>query len=590
MTCNMKVHIENHALQVKIVGGTGGDFELGVNALKSVPGARYDPSSRSWVLPRSSGCAAGLIKTVTGLGAGFAVEIADDVTALARRHALRTAICSDPSNPNYTGPLKGWVDPPGQPLWEHQRVGARIIAVSDGCYLTHDMRTGKTRTVIVAIKLLGTKRALILCPQSVGKAWVKEWRECAQPAESLLNLCAGKVAERVKALNFAIKHNRQVVAVLNYDVLHIEAMQKALLAAGFELIVADEAQRIKAVKGKGSKFMELIRDRTPRRVALSGTPIQSSPEDLFGQMRFVDPFFFGTSHTRFLMDYAYTGGNSYALSWRNQDRLHQLFKMASHRVRRSDVMELPPMTDEVYEVQLSATARNLYNEIESNFLVEVEGVGELTVDSSLKQMLYLQEITSGFLKTPDSDQWHKIDSGKRDALREIIEGLAPTEPVVIFCRFKSDMAAAHEVARELGRLSLELSGSRKELEQWQASDDAPPILVVQEQSGGVGIDLTRASYQIFFSTGWSFGQHDQARARMQGVRQKRSVHCIYLVVLDTIDELVHRSITRKSREAADIVEHKHETRQIIDVMRSARRTNKSIGEVVAQTSFFGTNE
>jgi SNF2 family DNA or RNA helicase len=198
----------------------------------------------------------------------------------------------------------------------------------------------------------------------------------------------------------------------------------------------------------------------------------------------------------------------------------------------------------------------------------------------------LQEVTSGFLKIPGAEESHRIDTGKVDALREILDGLAPTEPVAIFCRFKHDLAAVHEIARELGRRSLELSGSRRELEEWQAGDGAPPILAVQEQSGGVGIDLTRAAYQIFFSTGWSFGQHDQARARMQGVKQRRNVHCIYLVALNTIDEIVHRSITRKSRNAADIVEHKVEMRQIIDVMRTARRRGKKIEEAIAGAPFF----
>lgn len=86
--------------------------------------------------------------------------------------------------------------------------------------------------------------------------------------------------------------------------------------------------------------------------------------------------------------------------------------------------------------------------------------------------------------------------------------------MVVFCRFRSDIDAAHEACTQSlpkhkdaqGNalpVSLELSGTRDELERWQAGE--AQALVVQVQSGSVGISLVRANVAIYYSlsSNWS---------------------------------------------------------------------------------------
>jgi SNF2 family DNA or RNA helicase len=70
------------------------------------------------------------------------------------------------------------------------------------------------------------------------------------------------------------------------------------------------------------------------------------------------------------------------------------------------------------------------------------------------------------------------------------------------------------------------------------------------QSGGVGIDLTRAAYAIYYSTGFSLGDYLQSRARLYRAGQKRPVMFYHLYLRNTIDEYVARAIVARQ----DLVE------------------------------------
>jgi SNF2 family DNA or RNA helicase len=122
--------------------------------------------------------------------------------------------------------------------------------------------------------------------------------------------------------------------------------------------------------------------------------------------------------------------------------------------------------------------------------------------------------------------------------------------VVVFCRFRSDLDDVAAAARELGREYAEVSGERKDLERWQAGDAA--ILGVQMQSGGVGIDCSRAAYAFYYSLGYSLGDYEQSLARLRRPGQTRCVRYYHLVCQGTVDEQVYAAL-RERRNVVDAV-------------------------------------
>jgi SNF2 family DNA or RNA helicase len=76
---------------------------------------------------------------------------------------------------------------------------------------------------------------------------------------------------------------------------------------------------------------------------------------------------------------------------------------------------------------------------------------------------------------------------------------------------------------------------------------------VQIKAGGVGVDLTRARYSIFYSTGFSLGDYDQAKARTHRPGQTRPVMHIHLVARGTVDVRVRRALEKRAQIVESIL-------------------------------------
>jgi len=136
-----------------------------------------------------------------------------------------------------------------------------------------------------------------------------------------------------------------------------------------------------------------------------------------------------------------------------------------------------------------------------------------------------------------------VDNAKEEALEELLDDLRG-EPVVVFCRFQHDLDIVHEVCKRLGLSSGELSGRRDEWEAFQFEKKFD-VLAVQIQTGGVGINLTRAAYAVYYSIGFSLGDYSQSLARIHRPGQTRPVTYYHLVARGTVDEHVYNALSSR---------------------------------------------
>lgn len=274
-----------------------------------------------------------------------------------------------------------------------------------------------------------------------------------------------------------------------------------------------------------------------RKLCLTGTPMPHSPLDVYGQYRFLDPGIFGTSFARFKARYAVFGGfhNKQVKGYQNQDELQKRFYSIAFRVEKRDVLDLPPVTHNVRFCELGAATRKVYNEMEYTFYTEVKE-HVITASNALVKLLRLQQVTSGHIEEIGDLGWEKTK-----LLEDVLEDFQQDEAVVVFCRFDRDLDRVRDVAHRSGREYYELSGRARGLGAWQASKSGD-ILGVQIRSGGVGIDLTRARYAIYYSLGFSLGDYDQSLARLDRPGQTRPVSYYHLVAKNTVDQKVYQAL------------------------------------------------
>jgi SNF2 family DNA or RNA helicase len=447
--------------------------------------------------------------------------------------------------------------------WKHQLAAYWFANNLQAAMFYMGMGTGKSKVTVDLIINKGYQRVLIVCPKSVLTVWPKEFKKHAgHDRYAVMPLTKGSVMMRTEAAEFFMKlqntKGNQAIVVANYEMVWRPPFDSfAINFAKFDLVVCDESHKIKAPGSKVSMYFSKLADKVPNRLCLTGTPMPNGPLDAYGQYRFLDKGIFGTSYALFRTHYAQTvpvNGGHMVVGYINQDELHDKFYSIAYRADR-DVLDLPPAIHQTREVELSPKTQKIYDQLEKDFYAWVEFENrqghEVSISNALTKLLRLQQICSGFVP---SDDGTTIQTGteKLDALKDYLDDLEPREPVVVFCRFRLDLEAVHEAAKKTGRTSSELSGSNNQLQEWQ--DGKTDILAVQLQAGGVGIDLTRACYCVYYSVGFSLGDYEQSLARVHRPGQDRTTFYMHIVAVDTVDEKVQEALDKKKKIIESILD------------------------------------
>ncbi len=443
-------------------------------------------------------------------------------------------------------------------LWQHQQDALAAIGDAPGYMLAMDMGTGKSAVAIAALEQRGCASVLILCPKSVASVWPGQFAKHAGQNWQVTVLADKSMDKRRKQLRAALASPaRPRVIIVNYDVLpyslgkDIEALSRQ---RQFDALVLDESHRLKSARGKQSRAASRIADRIPFRLGLTGTPMPHSPLDVYAQFRALDKRIYGTSHAAFRSRYAVMGGyqNHQVVAYQHLDDLHERMYRVTYRCRANEVLDLPPAVDMTRTCTLEKATRQAYDSMADDLIAAVKQ-GIITADNALVKLLRLAQIVNGHATTEDGDSV-SLGTEKRDLLGDVLDDLhgdytlTQQEPVVVFTRFRPDLRAIREVAADKGLRHGELSGRANDLQQWH--DGKLDLLAVQLQAGGVGIDLTRARYCIYYSHDFSLGNDAQTRARVHRPGQTRTVTYIHLVAEGTIDETIRKALERR----ADVVE------------------------------------
>lgn len=527
------------------------------DAIKEAMVARWEEKRKAWTIPFTR----------------RALRRMHEV--ISRRHPRAQQIIDPEVQPIFDGPISIPDVPLARssvavlPQWDHQIQGSSMIGNLEGCMLAWDMGAGKTKAVYDAIMQFGMRLVFVCCPSSVVSVWRKQLHTHV-PADVIPNVTmlpldgSTTVQRRATAIRDAYERmkndpSKKLICAINFEAAWRDAIVKVVRTIPWDLAVADECHRISNHTTRICKFMSnVLAPVAKRRVGLSGTPMGNGPIDAFGQFMFIEPALFGQSLTRFRAEYCIMGGfeGRQVVDYRNLEEFKARMGAITSRVRLRDVVQLPEYTDEEITVELGADGRRMYAELRENFIAMHEE-GVITAANAITKLLRLQQMTSGYAMLTDDQEevrCQEIDRGKSDATSDIIDAAPRDEPIVVFCRFVRDIREVHRICHELGRPSYEISGAGNQQSLWEADCDLGrgPVIAVQIQAGGVGIDLTKARYCIYYSLGFSLTDYEQSRARVYRPGQKRAVFYYHLIVPGTVDRVVYTAL-RDKRKVVDAV-------------------------------------
>lgn len=441
--------------------------------------------------------------------------------------------------------------------WPHQICGAKFIENKQAAYLAMDMGTGKTLVMIEEMLSKGTKLNLIICPKSVCAVWGSEIKTHAPKGKiGTLILDHGTSEQKRNVLTQTLAWQRrrsgdsQLAVIINYESFWRPGLWKIIEGTNWDMLIFDEAHRIKAPGAKSSKHA--MRIRAPWRRGLSGTPLPNSPLDGYGQWRALDPALLGTSFAAHRARYAVVvnyKGFPEITEYRNQKQLGRLFDLQTFKVPRS-VLNLPAQIESFRGFHLPVKAMRMYQEMWNDFVTWVQTGEEITVDNVLGRLMKMRQITCGFIRDENGVD-HTVHEERRIALEDTLSDIPEDEHVVVFCEFKHDFEMVRAAAENLKRTYGEVSSRANDTVDGKLRDDIK-ITAVQPKAGGLGLNLTKSHHNIFFSTGFSLADHEQAKARTHRGGQTEEVHYIHFVATGTVDEQIYAALKGK-KEVVDFV-------------------------------------
>lgn len=435
---------------------------------------------------------------------------------------------------------------------DYQRAIISHILDRERCNVWAGMGTGKTSSTLAVLDVLhnvvGEDRpTLVLAPKRVA---LSTWPDEARKWSDFTGLEVVPVIGDMTVRKDALKRDVPVFTC-NYDNL-VWLVEHFGDKWPFGTIIADEATRLKSfrIKQGGARAQALgkvAHKHTKRFVNLTGTPAPNGLRDLWGQAWFLDAGqrlgrSFSAFEQRWFRNVAKPGAQYSKLEplEHAQIEIETALRDITITVRAEDYLDLPPLITNTIYVDLPASARKHYRDMEREMFTSIEGNEVEAFNAAAKTMKCLQLANGAMYLDParyEPGTWVEVHDAKLEALESVINEAAGM-PILVAYHFKSDLARLQR-AFPKGR---SLDADPATIASWNAG--GIPLLFAHPASAGHGLSLQDGGNIIaFFGHWWNLEERQQIIERIGPTRQVQSGHNrpVYvhnIVARGTIDELV----------------------------------------------------
>ena len=423
--------------------------------------------------------------------------------------------------------------------------------------LADEVGLGKTIEAGIILKeylLRGAVRtALVLVPASLCEQWRAELWEKFE-------------LDFVVSRGPAGQWGRHPLVISSLETARHERHRRRVRGANYDLVVVDEAHRLRNHLTLGWKF---INDLNPRYLLLlTATPVQNDLRELYNLSTLVRPGTVGT-YSQFRRDFL--SGNDKRAP-RNAPRLRALLQSVMIRTRRVDTdIVFAPRKVETLWVSQSAEERHLYRLV-SDFVAESVRADEhgpgrrhyFTLVVLQKEMgsswSAARQTLEHLSRNPDGLDTRKLkllaaraqQLGERQSkIQSLVKRVMSLQPAkcIVFTQFRSTQDTIVAALREQGIEPAVFHGELGWREKEDALDrfrGALPVLVSTE-AGGEGRNLQFCQIVINYDLPWNPMRVEQRIGRVHRLGQEHPVRVINLVARGTIEAYVLEILDRKIR-------------------------------------------
>jgi superfamily II DNA or RNA helicase len=437
------------------------------------------------------------------------------------------------------------------PLLPYQLDGIAFAAGTGRAILADDMGLGKTIQGIGVAQLLAKdtniSRVLVICPASLKSQWRLE---IERATDRSCRLVLGSAEERARQYG-----DPSFFTICNYE--QVLRDYQLIEKTSWDLIILDEAQRIKNWEAKTSRIIKSL--RSPFALVLTGTPMENRLEELFTVVGFIDEHLLGPAF-RFFNRYRITDERGKVLGYKNLDELRERLQPILLRRRRRDVLtQLPARTTEILRIAPTDEQLNVHNEYrrQISFILKKRYLTEMDILRLQKALLMCRmAANSTFLVDKQSPGY----SSKLVELENLIEQLFAEEDrkAILFSEWTTMLNLIEPMLKSRGLDYVRLDGSvpqkQRQLLVHQFQKDPRCRLFLSTNAGSTGLNLQAANTILNIDLPWNPAILEQRIARAHRMGQKRPVQVYLLVTEQTLEESLLQTLAAKHELACAVLD------------------------------------
>ncbi|ASA20721.1 DEAD/DEAH box helicase [Paenibacillus donghaensis] len=425
-----------------------------------------------------------------------------------------------------------------------------LFEMSGRAILADEVGLGKTIEAGLVLKeylVRGlVRKVLILVPASLVLQWVRE-----------LNAKFGIAAVAQKK---AYSWGNDIV-VASMDTAKRDPHKELLLASEFDMLIIDEAHKLKNKKSTNYLFVQQLRKKYC--LLLTATPVQNDMGELFNLITILKPGQLGNQGdfaSNFVVDKRQP---------KNEEQLRgELSKVMIRNRRGEGAMNFTKRKVRNIPLTLSPEERVLYDGVTAFVKDQYqESGGNLT--SMLSLVTLQREVCSSrdavFVTLVNLIKKLPADSPKRDRMMELLQTIRTVktntkaettlrliqemnEKVIVFTEYRATQEYLLQYFRDNGMLCVAYSGgmSRSKKDWMMDLFRGRAQVMIATEAGGEGINLQFCHHMINFDLPWNPMRVEQRIGRVHRLGQAHDVVIYNLSTEGTIEEhilhLLHEKI------------------------------------------------
>ena len=427
-------------------------------------------------------------------------------------------------------------------LMPYQKAGVAYATNRRRCFISDEMGLGKTLQAIAAIEEMHRSSPVypiaVVCPANLTLNWAKEYAKW---------LPERRVAVVSGRKEFP-EHGTYDVVVVGYP--NLTAWQAQMTGMGG--YVFDESHYLKTYGAQRTKAaIKVVRRATKETpvLLLTGTPVASRPAEYVAQLDLLGQLDNFGGRWGFYRRYCNAHRDKFG-QWRldghsNLEELNSTLRSTCYirRTKEQVLTELPPIFESTMYFEGSERGQRDYDAAEADLGAWLEQNGRSTnAPEQLARISVLRRLAA---------------EAKLPGVFELIDEMVESGRKVVIAAHHRDIVNA--IATRYGGLKIQGGMSVADVEeakrrfQENPVEDSPAIALSIE-AAKTGHTLTAAQDIVFVELPWTPADVQQTYSRLHRIGQRGSVRVTYALLAESIDEDIHRAISRKEQVVAGAVD------------------------------------